>query len=35
MMKIYQNTNKIFQKEEINIKQEQIKDKNKDRMQRH
>ena len=32
MMKIYQNTNKIFQREEINIKQEQIKDKNKDRI---
>mgnify|MGYP006916138954 CR=1 FL=1 len=34
MMKIYQSTknNKIFQKEEINIKKEQIKDKNKDRI---
>ena len=33
-MKIYQSTknNKIFQKEEINIKKEQIKDKNKDRI---
>ena len=34
MMKFFQNTrnNKIFQKEEINIKPEQIKDKNKDRI---
>ena len=34
MMKIYQSTknNKIFQKEEINIKKEQIKNKNKDRI---